>query len=171
MHRLTARIFDVSNAFQNTNVPIHERVCVSPSYYLDWFEISYPNVTLNKDDGPFCIQCMNGIKGTKPAGLQWNRLLDAVVTIIKYKKSAIDHDIYIKAFFDGTLYYLTVSTGDVINTTNNETSFPGLTRVFEEHFGIGVQEGSVLKYLNFRIFQSPIGFSVDQNDYIMVLVN
>ena len=56
MHRLTARILDVSNAFQNKNVTIHERVYVSQSpYYLDWFERSYPNVALNRDDGPFCL--------------------------------------------------------------------------------------------------------------------
>ena len=54
MHRLTASILDVSNAFQKTTVPIHERVCVSPSpYYIDWFERSYPNVSINRDDGPF----------------------------------------------------------------------------------------------------------------------
>ena len=69
MHRLTASILDVSNAFQNTNVPIHEIFCVSPPpYYLDWFERSYPNVPLNRYDGPFCLQCMNGIQGTKPSG-------------------------------------------------------------------------------------------------------
>ena len=34
-----------------------------------------------------------------------------------------------------------------------------------------VQEGSVMKYLNFRIFQSTIAFSVDQTDNIMELVN
>ena len=35
MHRLTARTLDVINAFQNTRVPINERVCVSPPpYYL-----------------------------------------------------------------------------------------------------------------------------------------
>ena len=63
MHRLTEKILDVSNAFQNTNVPIYERVCVMPPpYYLDCFEISYPNVTLNTDYGPFYIQCMNGIQ-------------------------------------------------------------------------------------------------------------
>ena len=125
MHRLTARILDVSNSFQNTNVPIHERVCVSaPPYYLDQFERSYPNVSLNRDDGPFCLQCMNGIQGTKPAGRQWNRLLDAVVTILQYKKSTIDHAIYIKVFDDGTVSYLTASTDDVLNTTNNENAFP-----------------------------------------------
>ena len=35
MHILTGRILDVINEFHNTNVPIHERVCVSPpTYYL-----------------------------------------------------------------------------------------------------------------------------------------
>ena len=34
-----------------------------------------------------------------------------------------------------------------------------------------VQEGSVLKYSNFRIFQSPLGFSIYQKDHITELVN
>ena len=34
-----------------------------------------------------------------------------------------------------------------------------------------VKEGSVIKYLNFRIFQSPLGFSIDHTDHIMELVN
>ena len=76
---------------------------------------------------------MNGIHGTNPSVRQWNRILDAVVTIFKYKKSTIDHSIYIKRFTDGTVSYLTTSTDDVINTTNNETVFPDLTRFFKEH--------------------------------------
>ena len=64
IHILTDRILDVINEFQNKNVPIHERVCISPPpYYLNWFETSYPNVPLNLDYGPFLSQCMNGIQG------------------------------------------------------------------------------------------------------------
>ena len=130
MHRLTTSILDVSNAFQNTNVLIYEIVCVStPPFYLDWFEISYPNVPINRDDGPFCIQCMNEIQGTKPAGRQWNRLLDAVVKIINYKKRKIDHAIYIEVLTYGTVSYLTVSTDDVLNTNNDKNAFPEITRV------------------------------------------
>ena len=56
MHRLTARILDVSNVFKNTNVPINEIVWVSPPhYYIDWFEISYPNVPLNRGNIIFNI--------------------------------------------------------------------------------------------------------------------
>ena len=81
----------------------------------------------------------------KPAGQKWNQILDAVVAIIKYNKCTIDHAIYIKVFDDGTFYYLTVSTDNVLNTTNNENTFPELTRVFKEHFEMKVQEGSVIK--------------------------
>ena len=71
---------------------------------------------------------MNGIQGTKPTGRQCNRLLDEVVTIIKYNKITIYHTIYITVFTDGTASYLTVSNDDALNTTNNETSFPELSR-------------------------------------------
>ena len=33
------------------------------------------------------------------------------------------------------------------------------------------QEGYFLKYLDLLIFQYPLGFSVDQNDHIVELVN
>ena len=140
MHRVTASILDDSNAFQNKNVPIHERVCVSPPpYYLEWFKRSYPNVPLNCDDGLFCLQYMNGIQEKKPAGRQWNRLLDSVFKIIQYKKSAIYHAIYIKVFTGGTVSYLTVSIDDVMNITDNGIEFTELTRVFEEQFEMKVQ--------------------------------
>ena len=87
---------------------------------------------------------MNGIRGTKPAGRQWNRLLDSVVTILKYKKSTVYHAIYIKVFTNGTVSYIKVSTDDVLNTTTNETAFPELTIFFKEHFEMKLQEVSVI---------------------------
>ena len=94
-----------------------------------------------------------------------------MVTIIRYKKGTIDYAIYIKVFADGKFSYLTISTDDVLNTINNENVFPQLKRVFKENSEMKVQEGSVLKYLNFRICQSPLGFSIDQTYHIMKLVN
>ena len=64
---------------------------------------------------------MNITQGTKPALQQWNILLDAVVTILKYNKITIDQAVYIKVFSDEIVSHLTVSTDDVLNTTNNET--------------------------------------------------
>ena len=62
-----------------------------------------------------------------------------MVTIIKYKKSTIEHAIYIKVFTYGTVSYITVSTYNVLNTTNNETAFSELTIFFKEDFEMKVQ--------------------------------
>ena len=63
-----------------------------------------------------------------------------MVTILKYNKSKIYHAIYIKFLSDVTVSYITVSTDDALNTTNNETTFPELTIVLEFHFDMKVQE-------------------------------
>ena len=94
---------------------------------------------------------MNNIQGTKLAGRKWKLLLDSVVTIQKYKKRKFYNIIYIKVFSDENVSYLTVSNDGVLNTTNNETEFSELRSVFEEAFEIKSQEGSVLRYINFRI--------------------
>ena len=100
MHIPTDRILDVSNSFKNTNIPIHERVCVSPQpYYIYWFEIYYPNVTLNQDDVPFGIQRMNGIQGKNHMDdngiyslIQWSQFLNirkAQLIMIYTSKSSL----------------------------------------------------------------------------------
>ena len=76
MHRHTSIIFDVINTLQSKNYPTHERVCViPPPYYMDSFERFHPKVSLNWDDGPFFLQFMNVIQGTKSVGRQRGRLL------------------------------------------------------------------------------------------------
>ena len=90
-----------------------------------------------------------------------------MVTIMKYKKRKIYHTIYIKVFSDRTVSYLTFSPDDVTKTTNNETEFTELRRFFEENYQIRVQEISVLKCKNFRICQSPLGFSIYHTYKIM----
>lgn len=73
-------VLDVKNAFQNTNVPACKHMHISlPPYYLEWFRKVYPNVPVNPEDGPFCLQVMNSIQGTKPAGRQWYKTVDAML--------------------------------------------------------------------------------------------
>ena len=72
------------------------------------------------------------MQGTKPEGRQWNRLLDAVVIIMKQRKITIYHAIYIRVFYDGTVYFITFYTDYVLYTTNNKTAFNELKNVFQE---------------------------------------
>ena len=132
MYRLTSRILDVSNVFQNKCFPIHESVCVSsPSYYLDCSEKSYPNVPLNRYGSTFCLQQINDIQETKPAGRQWNPLINSVIKIIIYKKSTIYHDTSIMISSYVTVSCLTVTTDNVLNIDHNETTFTELRRLLK----------------------------------------
>ena len=72
---------------------------------------------------------MNCIKGTKPAGIQYKRLLYVAVNIIEYNIITIYHNIYAKTI-NGIVSYLPVSTYDVLNTINNYEYFQGLKLVF-----------------------------------------
>ena len=94
-----------------------------------------------------------------------------MVTILNYKKITIVNDIYIKVFSGVIVSYHTVSTYDVLNTNNNEAVSHELTIVLEEQFEMKFQEVYIPKYLNFQIFQSPLGFGVAQTDRTMELVH
>ena len=37
-----------------------------------------PSNNINQYYGIFCLKCINGIKGTKPSGIQWNIILETV---------------------------------------------------------------------------------------------
>ena len=84
------------------------------------------------DDGLVFLEFVYRIQGTNSRGRQWNKLLDTVVTILKYKISIIDHSIYINVFSGGNVYYLTLHTDVVLDNNNNETAFPEPINVFQE---------------------------------------
>ena len=63
-----------------------------------------------------------------------------MVKITKYNKNTIDHAIYIKVLSDVTVSYITVSTGDVLNTNHNKIGFSELRIFFEEAFEMKVQK-------------------------------
>ena len=77
--------------------------------------------------------------GNKPAGWQWNWILDAVLKILKYKKRKIDHVIYIKVLSDRAVSYLMVSFDDVLFNIIIGTSFLEPIKLYEEAFDIKVQ--------------------------------
>ena len=66
-------------------------------------------------------------------------------------------------------YYITVLTDDVLSTNNNYEAQQEFC--FKESFKIKTKEYSIMKYINFSIAKSQLGFSINQNDHIMELVS
>lgn len=97
-----------------------------PPFYLDWFERSYPNIPIDRREGPFCLQVMNSIQGTKPAGRTWYQLLDKFLVIkLKCIRNLVDLGLYSKYWKDGKdeLSIITLSTDDMLQSFDNEAVY------------------------------------------------
>jgi hypothetical protein len=62
--------------------------------------------------------------------------------------------------------FLALATDDFLVLTDGRELFLALKSGLEKLFKLNLQEGSVLRFLNLRIIQSPDGISIDQNDHV-----
>ena len=87
---------DYSNAFQCTYEPdANKRIwCHPPPFYLQWWNLRYPNDPLDPTDGPFAMQAIQNIQGTPHAGNRWKANLDNQLNKHGYNCNNVD-----KAFF------------------------------------------------------------------------
>eukprot|EP00978_Attheya_sp_CCMP212_P035888 scaffold158805_cov35-Attheya_sp.AAC.1 len=140
-HGMTLALADVKNTFQNTMLPVGERVHLTlPPYYHAWFRRKYPNVRIEQladEKDKYCVQSINAIQGTKPAGHQWNTVLTKVLLHHKYKQNHVDHAVF--------------------------------TWYSEDHKQSQI-EGPKLSYLNLEIHQTEHYILIDQTAHIREIV-
>ncbi len=165
---LLLSILDISNAFQNSIIfDASDRVYLSlPPLYLDWFRQQWPDYqlpSLNIKD--LVIQCLKSIQGTKDAGQRWYKLLAGVLLALKMIRCSCDHGIFVWHLPNETCY-VAIETDDLLFLSKTRSPFLQLKLELEKLFDLTVCEGSVLKFLNLRIIQSPHGISFDQTQHI-----
>jgi hypothetical protein len=162
-------IIDVKNAFQNTMIPSGERQHLSlPPFYIHWFRRKYPLVPIEESkDNRYCIQTVNAIQGTKPAGRQWNDILTTVLTKLKFQRNHVDHGVFIYVSDDETKkILLCISTDDFLCAFTHQHLYDDLCTNLKGYFEITTKTGPVLHYLNLRIIQTPESVSIDQTEHI-----
>ncbi len=165
---LTINVMDISNAFQSSIVfDPSERVYLSlPPKFLDWFTSKWPDFPLpNNNPTNFVIQCLKSIQGTKDAGLRWYRLLTGTFRELDIKRSTIDHGIFVWLWQHETCY-IALETDDILVASPTNAPFLFLKQELEKIFDLTMRMGSMLRYLNIRIIQSPAGISIDQSQHI-----
>ena len=165
---LLISILDISNAFQNSIIfDASERVYLSlPPLYLDWFRQQWPDYdlpSLNVKD--LVIQCLKSIQGTRDAGQCWYKLLFGCLLSLQMIRCSCDHGIFIWKLPTETCF-LVLETDDLLFLSKTRSPFLTLKAELERLFDLTVSEGSVLKFLNLRIIQSPAGVSFDQTMHI-----
>jgi hypothetical protein len=166
---LLVSILDISNAFQNSIIfDDSEHVYMSlPPLYLEWFKHQWPDFTLpSMNPKELVLQCLKTIQGTRDAGRRWYILLSGCLIQLKFVRSSTDHGVFTWFFNDVELCYLALATDDILFLSKTRSPFLFLRQELEKLFDLTVTEGSILKFLNLRIVQSPAGISFDQTQHI-----
>ena len=166
---LTLGTLDVRNAFQNTQRSVSERVLLTPPpFYLEWFNLRYPHLSISRDDGPFCLQAVNGIQGTKDIGRVWNIVLRKILMAppLEFTRLNSEPGVFVKHYPGNQKHIIGVSTDDFLCAYSDRSFFLNLIQGMKSYFNITSAEGPSLRMLNIRIIQSEHGVSFDQSEGI-----
>jgi len=161
-------IMDISNAFQNSVIfDAKERVYIPlPPLYLDWFRHQWPDYNLPSTNAKdLVIQCLTCIQRTRDAGQRWYKLLAGYLLAQQMVRCSCDHGVFIWSLPQETCY-CALETDDLLFLSKTREPFLQLKQELQKLFDLSICEGSILKFLNLRIVQSPAGISFDQTQHI-----
>ena len=124
---------NISNAFQKTILPnpVERVYLILPYIYLYWYKIKRQKYTLaSSSQRELCIQAINSIQGTKPAGKLWYDLLKSIFITVKIIRLSSDHAV-LSWVLKNKKSLLYVETYYILMTTENIICFERLTEYFD----------------------------------------
>ena len=154
-----------SNTFQCTYEPDPTKwiLCYLPPYYLQWWNIRYPNDAIDPDKGPFAMQAAQKIQGKPHAGNRWKENLDKHLTKHGYNCNNVD-----KAFY--TYHDNTIDLQAMLSTTVDDFLLSFTSSIIQDNFFTFMQRAfdittlgyqPQLQFISLRIYQSDKGRSID----------
>ena len=170
---LVVYAIDVDNAFQITpkeendkNPPLY---VTAPPLFMDWFQKYFPTAKIHGKP-PYVLQCLQNMQGTKPAGREFYRLIKAIFAKMGIHPKSIDTGLFAFTYKGKHPVLLCTETDDFLMATDYVEAYCYVSDHLKEAFGITIQSGERINYLNFRILQSKYGISIDQIDHILDLL-
>lgn len=170
------RVFglDISNAFQSTpredtksTPPIYMKC---PPFYVSWFNMAFEKLAVDKSKGPYVVQLLVYMQGTKPASREFNILLAHLLAQVDIYPTSINSGVFV-IVENKDIMFLAIETDDILVCTNSSSLEKKIMTQIQSAFKVTVQEGDEISFLNYRIIQSVHGISVDQTQHIIDMVN
>jgi hypothetical protein len=171
--RKTDYTLDISNAFQTCIVfQACKRTYNSlPLFFEDYISLrwtDHPDLPgMIAQSNVYAIQNFRSFQGQKDAGYYWYTLLMAyIVNTMGLTRHPTDHAVFLWQTPTSELF-LALATDDFLVLTDDRKLFLSFKSGLEKLFKLTLQEGSVLRFLNLRVIQSPNGISIDQTDHVV----
>ena len=142
-----------------------------PPYYIEWFQLEFPHVKI-EGPPPYVVQVFNYMQGTKNAGNRYFAVLSGLFEKLNLRPTSVDRGVFV-CVEPTTNYILIVlsNVDDCLVFSSNQSLSSKLEKILRTAYDITIQKGSRIKFLNFQIIQSEYGFSIDQIEHILNLVN
>ena len=120
--------------------------------------------------GPYGLQCLRLMQGTKLAGRAFYKLLKAILGDVGVAPTSIDSGFYVFVYKDKSLVFLVTKTDDFLLSTNLVEAYNLIKQEIACAFGVLLHICSRINYLNLWIYQSKFGISIDHTSHILRMV-
>jgi hypothetical protein len=165
-------ILDIKNAFQNTIEfdPTKRTYNTMPPSFAEYLRLrwnTHPELPAIEDaPSSFVVQNFCSVQGQKDAGQKFYQLMYKYICNIGLVRSILDHGVFILKQ-DESEMFLVLAMDECLVVCDTCQQILDLNSKMEALIEVTLQEGSILRFLNVRIIQSPAGISIDQTDHIV----
>lgn len=135
-----------------------------PPYYMQLFKRSFPKVEID-DKETYVLQMFANMQGTKNASRDFNILITKIFATIRLYPTSVGSGIYVMSK-NNKILILAIQTDDLLIATEDDSLKDLVISTLRQAFQVTSQDGTMLKFLNFCIIQSPHGISADQTPHI-----
>jgi len=164
----TLRIFLAISAVYKLHV--HQLDVESAFIYAPLSEVVYmhPHPAMNIPPR-HCIKLLKSLYGLKQSPRNWNVHLHDFIVSIGFRRSQLDHCVYIADFFS-SIVVIAVFVDDILIASDNNCALDHVKGLFSNKFKI-TDMGLAQEFLNIRITQEPGKIILDQEQYVRSLLD
>ena len=110
------------------------------------------------------------MQGTKQAVRAFYKLIKNLLAKKGVHPTSINPDFFVFVYKTEWLVFVCCETDNFLLATNCTAAYTMIRNTIKEAFGVTIQSGQRLSYLNFCILQSQFGISTDQTDHILQML-
>lgn len=135
---------------------------------MQLFKRSFPKVEID-DKETYVLQMFANMQGTKNASRDFNILITKIFATIRLYPTSVGSGIYVMSK-NNKILILAIQTDDLLIATEDDSLKDLVISTLRQAFQVTSQDGTMLKFLNFCIIQSPHGMKCPKNTFRQELI-
>ena len=111
------------------------------------------------------------MQSTKPAGGAFYQLIKSIFNKVGINPTSFDTGFYVFVYQERHFVFLVIETDNFLLATSCTEAYIKVHDEVKKAFRDSLQTGLFLNYLNFQIYQSKFGISIDQTAHVLQMLD